>query len=84
MTTEIRNCEDALRVLTEHLDGELQAVRQRELERHLEKCRSCFSKAEFERRLKDRIAATGRRAVSPVLSERVRTMIRQFAISGAD
>lgn len=84
MTTEIRNCEDALRVLAEHLDGELETARQRELERHLKKCRSCYSRAEFERRLKEKVAETGRQPVSSALNERVRKLIREFAVSGAD
>lgn len=84
MTTEIQSCEDALRVLAEHLDGELEAARERELERHLETCRSCFSRAEFERRLKEKVAAAGRQPVSRVLSERVQTMIQEFSVSGRD
>lgn len=84
MTTEIQSCEDALRVLAEHLDGELEAARERELERHLETCRHCFSRAEFERRLKEKVAAAGRKPVSRGLSERVQTMIREFSVSGHD
>lgn len=84
MTTEIRSCEDALRILAEHLDGELEPARERELERHLERCRSCYSRAEFERRLKEKVAAIGRTPVSRALGERVQTMIREFAVSPTD
>ena len=82
MTTEIRNCEDALRVLAAHLDGELDGARERELERHLETCRSCYSRAEFERRLKARVADLGHEPVSDALSRRIRTLIGDFAAPG--
>ena len=81
MTTEIRTCEDALRVLAAHLDGELDGAR--ELERHLETCRSCYSRAEFERRLKARVADLGHEPVSDALSRRIRTLIGDFTAPGA-
>lgn len=49
------DCEEALRRLAEFLDHELDATPGAEVERHLEACRSCYSRAEFERRLKDRL-----------------------------
>lgn len=70
-------------MLAAHLDGELDAGTDRELERHLETCRSCFSRAEFERRLKGRIATIGSEPTRPELTERVQTLIRQFNVSGA-
>lgn len=84
MTRAIESCEDALRILAAHLDGELDPSSNRELERHLTTCRSCYSRAEFERRLKDRLAAVGRETVRPELTERVHTMIRKFTVSGAE
>lgn len=84
MRIEIRSCEDALRLLAAHLDGELDGATNAEIERHLAKCRSCYSRAEFERRLKDRLAAVGREPVRPELSKRVHTLIREFTVSGAD
>lgn len=76
---EIRTCEDALRVLAAYLDGELTEVAGAEVERHLEKCRSCFSRAEFERRLKERVATSGHAEVRPELKNRVRDILRSFA-----
>lgn len=77
---EIRTCEDALRILAIYLDGELTDVAEAEVEGHLKKCRSCYSRAEFERRLKERIATSGRAQVRPELKNRVRDMVRNFAI----
>lgn len=78
MKHEIRSCEDALRVLAAHLDGELATPANEELEQHLQKCRSCYSRAEFERRLKASLAELGREDIRPELANRVRTLIRSF------
>jgi anti-sigma factor (TIGR02949 family) len=84
MNTEITSCEDALRVLAEYLDGELESGTGRQLERHLDTCRSCYSRAEFEKRLKDRVAGLRREPVSPDFDARVRTLIRKFTVAGGD
>jgi anti-sigma factor (TIGR02949 family) len=72
------DCEEALRQLFDYLDAELPAERIDDMEWHLRRCRSCFSRAQFERRLKSRLAALGREAVEPRLARRVRTMIAGF------
>jgi anti-sigma factor (TIGR02949 family) len=76
---EIRSCEDALSLLAAYLDGELKRGVGDEVERHLEKCRSCYSRAEFERRLKQKVAESGRAEVRPELRDRVSDLIRGFA-----
>jgi len=83
-TTDIRSCEDALRVLAAHIDGELEEAAHDQVERHLETCRSCYSRAEFERRLKDSLAALGQEQVRPELSARVQTMIKEFTVAGGE
>ena len=52
MRSRVIDCEEALRRLFEYLDAELHGDPHREMEQHLERCRSCFSRAEFEKRLK--------------------------------
>src|SRR5439155_24359279 len=44
------DCEEALRRLFEYLDAELHGELEREMAQHLERCRSCFSRVEFEKR----------------------------------
>jgi anti-sigma factor RsiW len=78
--TRTINCEEALRALAEHLDGELDGERRREVEYHLSLCRSCFSRAEFERRLKSQLQALRRQPVKPTFEERIHTLISQFAV----
>lgn len=77
MNVEIRGCEDALRHLAEYLDGEFASVTS--LENHLSKCRSCYSRAEFERRLKQRLGQLADEPVRPRLSTRVDELLGRFA-----
>jgi anti-sigma factor (TIGR02949 family) len=84
MTTTIRNCEDALRLLAAHLDRELDHATGAEVERHLATCRSCYSRAEFEKRLKASLAELGREPVRPELERRVRGLIGTFTIAGSE
>jgi anti-sigma factor (TIGR02949 family) len=71
-------CEEALRRLAAYLDGELDAPDHRDVERHLEACRSCYSRAEFERRLQSQLATVGRREPDPAFGARLRGLVRRF------
>ncbi|HBZ70671.1 MAG TPA: mycothiol system anti-sigma-R factor [Deltaproteobacteria bacterium] len=46
------NCTEAVEKLWQYLDRELDSDTVAEIERHLQECRDCFSKAEFERHLR--------------------------------
>ena len=78
--TEARmmSCDDALRLLAVYLDGELGDTSRHDVHAHLARCRSCFSRAEFERRLKGQLAAVGKRPVEPRLEDRIRELIVLF------
>jgi anti-sigma factor (TIGR02949 family) len=80
---DLITCEDALRLLAEYIDGELEEATRRDVHRHMETCRACYSRAEFERRLKARLTTLGTAAVRPELEQRVRTLIGQYAVSPA-
>lgn len=72
------DCEEALRRLFDFLDGALEEGPHREVADHLERCRSCFSRAEFERRLKAHLAELGEEPVPPVFEQRIRALIGQL------
>jgi len=72
------SCEEVIGKLLEYLDRELDAAAQQEVERHLEACRGCFSRAEFERRLRARVAETGDVKAPESLRERVRTLVARY------
>jgi anti-sigma factor (TIGR02949 family) len=75
------NCEEALRLLVEYLDGELHGDQRGSVEHHLETCRGCYSRAEFERRLKAKLHHLGRDDVRPAFERQIRQLITQFAAS---
>lgn len=75
------NCEEALQALAAFLDGELHAGDREGIARHLEICRSCFSRAEFERRLKGEIHRLGREEISPGFEHRIRRLLGSFNAS---
>ena len=72
------DCEEALRRLFEYLGAELHGEPQREMAQHLERCRSCFSRIEFEKRLKAYTAELRREPVPPEVERRFRTLLDTF------
>lgn len=72
------NCEDVIEKLMEYLDRELDEQLQQEIDEHLEICRGCFSRAEFERRLKARIAEAGKVTAPERLRQRVAKLTHKF------
>ena len=78
MTGTPITCEQALRLIAEHLDGELEGAASAEVAAHLERCRSCWSRAEFERRLKAELGALGRVPMRRALEERLQRLAADF------
>jgi anti-sigma factor (TIGR02949 family) len=75
----VLTCEEAIRLLASYLDDELEQGKRSELETHLDICKSCFSRREFERGLKDQLSETGDEAVSPQFEARIRSLMDRFA-----
>jgi anti-sigma factor (TIGR02949 family) len=71
-------CERALKRLLEFIDHELSDGERDSVERHLRTCRSCFSRMEFERRLKQRLSALSTAHVPSTSLDRVRNLIKRF------
>ena len=71
-------CEEALTRLFEFIDGELPDHEKDTMERHLRRCRSCFSRLEFERRLKQRLSALVDDDVPARSRDRIRDLIKGF------
>jgi anti-sigma factor (TIGR02949 family) len=69
-------CEEIRELLGAYLDGELgdPEVLSR-LEAHLGHCRSCYSRAEMEKALNERMAGSARVEVPPALRQRVRDLL---------
>ena len=76
--TKTIGCEEALKHLLAYLDQEIGGVKRRELERHLEICRTCFSRAEFEKQLKTQLQEAGRESVGASFEERIKTLLGRY------
>lgn len=72
------SCEQVIERLLEFLDGELDAEAERQIGEHMETCRACFSRAEFERRLRARIADANEAKAPDSLRRRVRAMVERY------
>jgi anti-sigma factor (TIGR02949 family) len=71
------DCEEALRRVFELIDHELDEHEREAMERHMQACKSCFSRADFERRLKARLGEL--RAAPPVsAAERIEKLLKSF------
>ena len=77
MTLQL-DCEEAVAKLLEYLDGELDETGRRGMESHLETFRECFNRAEFERRLRERVAQTASVPAPESFRRRVRDLIESF------
>lgn len=77
------SCDEALRLLADYLDQELHFAEQEGMVRHLETCRSCFSRAEFERRLKEEISRLGHEPTTPAFEQRIKRLLGSFITSSA-
>ena len=71
-------CEEALRRLAEFIDCELSDSEQDNVERHLRTCRSCYSRAEFESRLKRQLSALSGGDAPTKSRDRIRKLIQGF------
>lgn len=72
------DCEEALRMLAAFLDHELDDVAVESMHAHLDTCRSCFSRTEFERQLRRRLAELRGGRHDAALGARIHGMIRQL------
>jgi anti-sigma factor (TIGR02949 family) len=78
MSKPTLTCEEVLKHLVAYLDRDTDAHTAAEIERHLEQCRSCYSRAEFERQLKAQVRAAGSRSAPERLRARIRKLVDEF------
>lgn len=71
-------CEEVIRHIFAYLDGEIEADRHAGIERHLEECRGCYSRAQFERLLMRRVAELGEEQAPASLRRRVKDLLDSF------
>lgn len=71
-------CEQALQHLFEFIDHELDAEERDAVQHHLFTCRSCYSRAEFERRLKLKLHELQHEKPVAQASERIKRLLQAF------
>jgi len=71
------DCEQALAQIFQFIDHELRADEHEAMEKHLHACKSCFSRAEFERRLKAKLS-TLRDAAEPAAKTRIEKLLKSL------
>lgn len=71
-------CEEALRRLLAFIDRELPTPEHEDVEHHLRTCRSCFSRMEFESRLKQQLSALSTDEAPARATTRIRALIKEF------
>lgn len=78
MTGHEIDCEAALRHLFDFLDHELDGDERDAMQRHLSTCRSCYSRANFERRLKEKLHELRCDEPAVAAQERIRRLLQSF------
>jgi anti-sigma factor (TIGR02949 family) len=78
MTRQQIKCEQALKHLFDYIDQEIADGDRAAMEQHLHTCKSCFSRFEFERRIKARLGQLGGGEVDSQIHDRIRKLFRNF------
>ena len=74
------DCDEVMRQLFDYLDGEVDETVEHEMHHHIDECRSCFSRVEFEKTLKDKIRAGKDKALPDSLQDRVADLMKSFSL----
>ena len=82
-TREI-DCDEVMRQLFDFLDGEVDETAEHEIHHHIDECRSCFSRVEFERVLKDRIRASKDEALPESLQDRITDLMKNLNLGNVE
>ena len=72
------SCEEVLSKLHAYLDHEVDAPSEAEIDHHLHECRECFSRAEFEKALKRKVAGAADVATPAETRARLESLIKRF------
>lgn len=71
------SCDEVIERLFDYLNQELNDDTRTQIDRHLKRCHDCFSRAEFERRLRERVLMSGTQEAPDRLRQRVSRLIRK-------
>jgi len=72
------SCEDVLRQLYAYLDGEVDNLTEAEIEHHLHHCRECFSRMDFEKKLKQKVKESASLQTPVEVRSRLNKLMSKF------
>jgi len=72
------SCEEVMSKLYTYLDSEVDGPTEEEINHHLHYCRECFSRAEFEKLLKRKVAKSGEKKIPDDVQNRLTELVRSF------
>ncbi len=76
--TNKMSCEQVLAELYAYLDEEVDAMTEADIEHHLHDCRECFSRAEFEKKLKRKVSGAGAVKTPAEIQQRLGSLMKRF------
>ncbi|MBE9557497.1 MAG: zf-HC2 domain-containing protein [Proteobacteria bacterium] len=74
------DCDEVMRQIFDYLDEEVDETVACELQAHIDDCRSCFSRVEFERVLKDRVRDSKVETLPESMQERITELMKNFSL----
>ena len=72
------SCNEAMSKLQAYLDDEVDWPGEEEIHHHIENCRECFSRTEFEKALRDKVEKLGTERTPADVQARLSAMIKEF------
>ncbi|MEM7290787.1 MAG: zf-HC2 domain-containing protein [Pseudomonadota bacterium] len=77
MTRKI-SCEEVMSKLYAYLDNEVDRMEEADITAHIHECRECYSRAEFEKALRRKVAASVEVEVPEETRGRLEALIKRF------
>ena len=76
--TRKMSCEDVLSKLYAYLDNETDGLTEADIDAHLHECRECFSRAEFEKALRKKVASSVEVTTPDETRSRLESLMKRF------
>ena len=72
------SCSEAMSKLQAYLDKEVDWPSEEEIHHHIEHCRECFSRTEFEKALRNKVEKLGSEKTPADVQARLSAMVKKF------
>jgi len=73
------NCRESFELLYRYIDKDVSGLSCQEIEIHLQHCRSCWDRFEFEKKLRERLKSSCRKEACPEsLRQRIQALLEKY------